>query len=251
MADYTPTAWTNGSTGGTPLTAAELNRIENGVALRGNIRRLTKTSSGWPTRPAGVDYAHWVGPSPAPTGFVNGDTWSETDPFYPIVGTVVYSFNDGLMTPTVTTSVNGSQITNALLTSATITSALAYPTSGVLQLTTATTNQTTTTRYFEITLAVDATWKLNSLTFLGARGGASTPRGLVVRSSADSYASVLSGGGEFTTTRPTWATYTIDVSSIAANRTTPLTFRFYPFAPAQSTSVEIDDITFSVTAVAA
>ncbi|NMN02796.1 hypothetical protein [Bifidobacterium panos] len=29
---YTPTAWKNGSGGGTPITAAELNRIEAGVS---------------------------------------------------------------------------------------------------------------------------------------------------------------------------------------------------------------------------
>ena len=29
---YTPTAWKDGSSGGTPITAAELNRIETGIS---------------------------------------------------------------------------------------------------------------------------------------------------------------------------------------------------------------------------
>ena len=98
-------------------------------------------------------------------------------------------------------------------------------------------------RYLELVVAADTgTIDLESMTFNAARGGSSTPRGFVLRSSADSYAADIPGGGDIPTANPTWTGYEFDLSGGAYQDLTEITFRFYIYAPDLSASIHFDDI---------
>lgn len=105
--------------------------------------------------------------------------------------------------------------------------------------------------YYTFTVAPEAgkSITLSSLAFNAARGGASTPRGWVVRSSANGYSANL-GSSDIATVRPTWTAYSVNLSSIAATTST-VTFRVYVYAPSTSNSVEFDDVTLTGTAAGA
>ena len=95
--------------------------------------------------------------------------------------------------------------------------------------------------YVEFTLSAPRSFFLSRFTFEGARGNTSSPRGMVVRSSLDGYATDLPGGGNFLTVDPTYATRTIDVSSIID--VASVTFRMYPYTPSTSNVVVyLDDM---------
>jgi hypothetical protein len=91
--------------------------------------------------------------------------------------------------------------------------------------------------------------KLNlaTLTFNAGRGGASTPRGIKVRSSIDAYASDLYSA-DLTNVAPTWANISIDLSGAGfQGLISPITFRFYVWCPTNANSVDADDITLTGT----
>lgn len=96
--------------------------------------------------------------------------------------------------------------------------------------------------YMELTITPDSgkSFTPGTLSFKAARGGASTPRGVVVRTSADGYATTIAGG-DIGTARPTWSSFSADLSALGA-RTTPLTIRFYPYSPEVGRTVDLDDI---------
>lgn len=103
--------------------------------------------------------------------------------------------------------------------------------------------------YFQVTLLPETgkTIDLNGLTFNTARGGASTPRGFGIKTSADNYDSNLLTA-DVPTQRPTWTPYSVDLSGLMyQNLTTPITFRFYVYTPSTGSSLEFDDINFTGT----
>ncbi len=160
-----------------------------------------------------------------------------------------YNFTSGLAASTVDSSVTGSIVTNnGLATLATATS-LGYGTQPVLQAgpqDTITSASAAITAddflYFTITPTSGNTISLTSLTFNIARGGASTPRGYDVRSSADNYAASL-GTADVSTARPTFTGVTIDLSGAEfQNLTSTLSFRIYFYAPSLGNLFDIDDI---------
>jgi len=100
--------------------------------------------------------------------------------------------------------------------------------------------------YCYITITPDSGKKISfSKIILNAgRGGSSTPRGLKIRSSVDSYAADLYSA-ELATYVPNWtqvqASLGLDFQAI----TSPITFRFYVWAPSSSYAVDMDDIDFT------
>lgn len=107
-------------------------------------------------------------------------------------------------------------------------------------------------KYFSFTITPDAGYELDlaSLTFKAARGGTSTPRGWVVRTSADAFASDLAAS-DVATVRPTWTDYTVSLTGTQfQDVTAPLTFRFYVYSPAAGSTIEFDNITVNGEVVA-
>lgn len=96
--------------------------------------------------------------------------------------------------------------------------------------------------FFAITPVSGSTMSLTTLTFNIARGGASTPRGYDVRSSADGFAATL-GSANVSTQRPTFTPVSIDLSGASFQSVSgTITFRIYIFAPTDGNSLDIDDI---------
>jgi len=102
--------------------------------------------------------------------------------------------------------------------------------------------------YWYFTATADAGQFLNlaTLTLNAGRGGASTPRGIKVRSSIDSYAADLYSA-DLDTATPTWTAVNIDLSGAAFQVLSAITFRIYIWAPTTSNSVDEDDITLTGT----
>ncbi len=103
--------------------------------------------------------------------------------------------------------------------------------------------------YFYLTATPSAGKKISlaALTLNAGRGGSSTPRGIKVRSSIDSYAADLYSAALATAT-PTWTAINIDLTGAAfQNLTAAITFRFYVWAPTSSNSVDSDAITLTGT----
>ena|SRR5437773_386769 len=115
--------------------------------------------------------------------------------------------------------------------------------------------------YFQVTLTANAGYELNldSFTFDGARGGASTPRTYEVHSSvagllndASTFPTSTSlNSGSFTAARgaagstDTLPTITTDLSSAAYDHLSTLTMRIYFYTPTVSQNIDIDNITFN------
>ena len=99
----------------------------------------------------------------------------------------------------------------------------------------------TNNKYFEFALTANAgnTLNLNSLEFDVARGGAGTPRGYVVRSSLDNFASNLAQA-DVGTVRPQ---YTHVLVPLSALNVTGATFRIYSYSPAAGSSLDYDNFT--------
>jgi hypothetical protein len=98
-------------------------------------------------------------------------------------------------------------------------------------------------KYFEFTLTPRFELDLESLTFNVARGGGSTPRGVVVRSSIDNFAADLFSA-DIATARPTFTPVNIDLSGPAyQNLMDPITFRIYSYSTGAGASLDYDDIT--------
>lgn len=98
--------------------------------------------------------------------------------------------------------------------------------------------------YFEFTLvAVDGFFlDLDNLMFGGARGGSGTPRGWVVRSSIDGFATNIATA-DLTTVRADLRLYIIDLSDPAYTNLSEITFRIYSYVPSGGQSVEYADVT--------
>lgn len=99
-------------------------------------------------------------------------------------------------------------------------------------------------RYFEFTLtAADGFFlDLDNLMFGAARGGSGTPRGWVLRSSVDGFASNVATA-DLVTVRADLKLYTVDLSDPAYMGLTEITFRIYSYAPNAGNSVEYVDLT--------
>ncbi len=168
---------------------------------------------------------------------------------------LAYAHTGGVLTPTTTASgVGGSTAINGSLSSFATGSGLGYatepvvianPTSGATSATLAVTNSSNFS--FAITPNAGNSISLTTLTFNIARGGAATPRGYDVRSSADGYATTL-GTAAVATTRPNWTAVSIDLSGASFQSTTStITFRIYIYAPSTVNSLDIDDIVLNGT----
>jgi hypothetical protein len=100
-------------------------------------------------------------------------------------------------------------------------------------------------RYAAVTVTVDQDMVLSQVDLKAARGGTSTPRGVVVRSSADGYASNLMGGN-LLTVRPNWTQLTSSPGiEVAAGSS--ITLRLYFWGPSNAVLIDWDDLvlTFS------
>lgn len=100
--------------------------------------------------------------------------------------------------------------------------------------------------YFEWTVTAPAgpagSVSFNALRFDAARGGTSTPRGLVLRTSADGYATNV-WTSDIPEVRPTMGPYNIDLSTLPAITSGgTLTFRMYLYAPGRNNTIEIDQV---------
>ena len=133
---------------------------------------------------------------------------------------------------------------------------LGYPSGLALQatavslgadLTAAMANQTWFT--FTLTVGTGVTnLNLTSLTFNGARGGGSTPRGYAVYvSTPTAVDELVQPSTAFATQRPTWSPQNINLSGFASLQNLwsgqVVTIKIPFFAPAAASSVEFDDIT--------
>ena len=91
-------------------------------------------------------------------------------------------------------------------------------------------------QFFQFHLAPEPGFHLNlsSFSFDAARGGSSTPRGWVVRSSVDGFSSNL-GTADIPTAQPTLTSFAVNLSAPAfQNLTSALDFRIYGYAPTAS-----------------
>jgi hypothetical protein len=100
-------------------------------------------------------------------------------------------------------------------------------------------------QFFQFNIAPDAGMELDmsSITFDAARGGASTPRGWVVRSSLDGFASDI-GTDVVPSQNPNLTAFGIDLSglSLFQNVTSQVTFRIYGYAPTTGVGMFYDNI---------
>ena len=98
-------------------------------------------------------------------------------------------------------------------------------------------------KYFEFTLAPEAGYQftIDSIGFDATRGGGSTPRGFLLRSSVDNFTANLAGQ-DLTTARPTYTPFSVNLSATHVDLTGPVTFRFYNYAPAAGNSIDYDNI---------
>lgn len=169
----------------------------------------------------------------------------------PIIGVHVgYDFETDLNPSEQTQGAIGTIIANASLTSMTITAGLGYtndPQVLVCNPPTATTDATSAVAnasYLSFTVNPKPTTTFTTLTFNAARGGASTPRGYVVRSSNDSFAANLATA-DLNTQRTTFTAVSVDISAIP--NTAPVTFRIYFYVPSAGNSIDIDNISVNGT----
>ena len=154
---------------------------------------------------------------------------------------------------TVASGVTGGVATSNLLTSFTAGNngyssdpvSSAGPASGATSAATA----ITADAYFYITITPTSgnSISLTTLTMNMARGGAATPRGYDVRSSADDYASTL-GTADLTAQRTTFQAISIDLSGASFQGvTSSITFRIYVYAPSTANVIDWDDLTINGT----
>lgn len=125
--------------------------------------------------------------------------------------------------------------------------AMGYITDDVLVTKTSSTtatNAVSNNRYFTFTVNPPSgvtTWTPKNITFKIARGGSSTPRGVAIRTSDDSYAANVYSA-DATSVKPTMTTISQSLTGLGTT-TGPLTFRFYPYSTSTSATVDFDDIT--------
>jgi hypothetical protein len=100
--------------------------------------------------------------------------------------------------------------------------------------------------YFQFTVTAnpDVLLALDNLTFSSARGGAAVPRGWVLRSSVDGFASNIDTE-EVPSQRPDLTIFTVDLSGSQFQGLPEVTFRIYTFVPAGGQSLEYVDVTLN------
>ncbi len=104
---------------------------------------------------------------------------------------------------------------------------------------------------YSFTITANAGYVLNltSLNFDAMRGGAATPRGYVVRSSADGFAANLATA-DLLTARPTFTNVNVSLTGSAFQNLGAITFRIYGYSPATGSSVDFDNLTVNGAAAA-
>lgn len=163
--------------------------------------------------------------------------------------TALYDFTANARTATITDAdglVSASAITAAANMTLTVGSAsyASQPTLATCPrvLSTSASAAVTNGAYFEFTVGPNQSWTPTSITVQAARGGASSPRGLVVRSSVDNFAADLYAAN-VTSVRPTFQLHTVPLGALGSP-TGPVTFRVYAYSPGTSNIVvEMDDLT--------
>lgn len=162
---------------------------------------------------------------------------------------LAYDFTTNSAPSTTAANIVGGTITNQALTSITYGSGLGYAAEPVIIVNpaagaTASASAVTNNSYFYFSIAPSAgnSISLTDLTFNIGRGGASTPRGYDIRSSADSYATTL-GTADVATTRPTFTAVSISLAAASFQGVTgAVTFRVYIYAPGTGNSIDMDDV---------
>jgi hypothetical protein len=102
-------------------------------------------------------------------------------------------------------------------------------------------------QYFQFSVTPDAGFKFNftALTFDAARGGASTPRGWVIRSSLDGFGADIDVD-VVPTAHPNLTSYSVPLAgAMFSDVLAETTFRFYGFAPSTGVGVFYDNITLN------
>lgn len=105
----------------------------------------------------------------------------------------------------------------------------------------------TNNSYFSLTATPTAGFSisLTSLDFKMARGGTSTPRGYVVRSSADGYSTNLATA-DITAQRTTFEDVSVDLTGASfQGLSSAITFRIYVYAPSSANSLDFDEVTLN------
>jgi hypothetical protein len=102
--------------------------------------------------------------------------------------------------------------------------------------------------YFEFTVTASPglSLALDDLYFSSARGGAAEPRGWVLRSSVDGFASDIDSE-VVPSQRPDLTAFTVDLSGPEFQGLPAVTFRIYSFVPAGGQSVEYVDVSLEGT----
>ena len=95
---------------------------------------------------------------------------------------------------------------------------------------------------FNITPSVGYAFNITNITFLIARGGASTPRGYGLQSSLDNYVANISNA-DVTTQRAIWSNISIIMNTNFTNMNNTLIFRFFIYSTTAGSSIEIDNLT--------
>lgn len=123
-----------------------------------------------------------------------------------------------------------------------------YTTAPVLRIASNRTEPGTSTGSMFVQLTINASnssavLDLDELAFVGARGGGSLNRGVFMRSNHDNYGSDVFSE-QFSSRRPNWQSYTVDLSGLPSANTH--TLRIYPYGDGNPTSsVELDNLVLS------
>jgi len=146
---------------------------------------------------------------------------------------------NSLNTTTNATGIAGGTLTNASLNTF-VANSLGYTTDPEIRAvppnsTTTSSTAVTNNSYFSFSVTpTNLEMDLTSLTFNAARGGSSTTRGYVVRSSIDSYASNIATAN-LNTVRPTWTAVSIDLSGASCSVYDVLQVAYhFPYFPVHS-----------------
>jgi hypothetical protein len=106
-------------------------------------------------------------------------------------------------------------------------------------------------QFFQFSTSASTGFSLNlsNLTFDAGRGGPSTPRGWVLRSSVDSFSSTIATA-DVNTQQPTMSPFAVNLAAPVFQNLSDVTFRLYGYAPGTGVGMFYDNLTLngSVTA---
>jgi len=103
--------------------------------------------------------------------------------------------------------------------------------------------------FMDFTLTPDVEMDLTSFTFRAARGGSSTPRGWVLRSSVDGFTSNL-GTANVPAVHPTYTNFNVSLTDLSfQDLTSAVTFRLYTYSPSNTNTIRFEEITVNGTAI--